>query len=57
MISLPTSTRVWRVAGVNDMRCGLQGFAAKVQTTLDENSLGGNMFIFRGRRGDIAAIS
>jgi transposase len=51
MISLPTGTRVWLVAGVTDMRCGFQGLAAKVQTALEDNPLGGNVFIFRGRRG------
>jgi transposase len=35
------------------MRCGFQGLAAKVQTALEENPLGGNVFIFRGRRGSL----
>ena len=47
VISLPTGTRVWLVAGVTDMRCGFQGLAAKVQTALEDNALGGNVFIFR----------
>ncbi|WP_404989501.1 IS66 family insertion sequence element accessory protein TnpB [Caballeronia sp. LZ003] len=53
VIALPAGTRVWLVAGVTDMRCGLQGLAAKVQTALEENPLGGNVFIFRGRRGSL----
>ncbi|WP_408380820.1 IS66 family insertion sequence element accessory protein TnpB, partial [Paraburkholderia caledonica] len=48
VIALPAGTRVWLVAGVTDMRCGFQGLAAKVQTALEENPLGGNVFIFRG---------
>ncbi|WP_349255806.1 IS66 family insertion sequence element accessory protein TnpB [Paraburkholderia sp.] len=56
VISLPTGTRDWLVAGVIDMRCGSQGLAAKVQTTLEENPLGGNVFIFRGRRGDLVKL-
>jgi len=36
-------------------RCGFQGLAAKVQTALEENPLGGNVYIFRGRRGDLVA--
>ena len=56
VISLPTGTRVWIVAGVTDMRCGFQGLAAKVQTALEENPLGGNVFIFRGRRGDLVKV-
>jgi len=41
VIALPAGTRVWLVAGVTDMRCGFQGLAAKVQTALEENPLGG----------------
>src|ERR1700760_2556665 len=56
VIALPAGTRVWLVAGVTDMRCGFQGLAAKVQTALEENPLGGNVYIFRGRRGDLVKI-
>lgn len=53
MIALPAGTRIWLAAGATDMRCGFQGLAAKVQTALEENPLGGNVFIFRGRRGSL----
>ncbi|WP_428983557.1 IS66 family insertion sequence element accessory protein TnpB [Paraburkholderia phymatum] len=56
MISLPTGTRIWLVAGITDMRCGFQGLAAKVQMALEENPLGGNLYIFRGRRGDLVKL-
>lgn len=56
MIGLPAGTRIWIAAGVSDMRCGFQGLAAKVQTALAENPLGGHVFIFRGRRGDLVKI-
>jgi transposase len=56
MIGLPVGTRIWIAAGVTDMRCGFQGLCAKVQTTLEENPLGGNVFVFRGRRGDLVKI-
>ncbi|WP_322053009.1 IS66 family insertion sequence element accessory protein TnpB [Paraburkholderia bannensis] len=56
MISLPAGARIWIAAGVTDMRCGFQGLAAKVQTALEENPLGGNVYIFRGRRGDLVKI-
>ncbi|TAM48848.1 MAG: transposase [Paraburkholderia sp.] len=56
MISLPTGTRVWLVTGVTDMRCGFQGLAAKVLTALEDNALSGNVFIFRGRRGDLVKL-
>ncbi|WP_409015122.1 MULTISPECIES: IS66 family insertion sequence element accessory protein TnpB [Caballeronia] len=38
------------------MRCGFQGLAAKVQTALEENPLGGHLFIFRERRGDLVKV-
>ncbi|RZF23665.1 hypothetical protein EVC45_43085 [Paraburkholderia sp. UYCP14C] len=53
MITLPAGTRIWLAAGVTDMRCGFQGLAAKVQTALEDNPLGGNLYIFRGRRGSL----
>lgn len=56
MIGLPAGTRIWIAAGVTDMRSGFQGLAAKVQTAWQENPLGGHVFIFRGRRGDLIKI-
>ncbi|WP_429446980.1 IS66 family insertion sequence element accessory protein TnpB [Paraburkholderia sp. 40] len=44
------------LCGAPHKRCGFQGLAAKVQTALQENQLGGNVYIFRGRRGDLAKI-
>ena len=52
MIGLPAGTRVWLAAGVTDMRKGMNGLAALVQTTLNENPFSGHLFVFRGRRGD-----
>ncbi|AMM18566.1 isocitrate lyase (plasmid) [Burkholderia sp. PAMC 28687] len=56
MMGLPAGTRIWIAAGVTDMRCSFQGLCAKVQTTLEENPLDGNVFVFRGRRGDLVKI-
>lgn len=56
MMALPAGTRIWIVAGVTDMRCGFQGLAAKVQSALADNPFGGNVFVFRGRRGDTLKI-
>lgn len=56
MIQVPVGTRIWLVAGLTDMRCGFQGFSAKVQTAIEENPWGGNVFIFRGRRGDLVKV-
>ena len=52
MMGLPAGTRIWMAAGVTDMRCGFQGLAAKVQSVLEDNPFGGDVFVFRGRRGD-----
>ena len=56
MIGLPSTTRVWIVAGHTDMRKGFDGLAALVQTALTENPFCGHVFVFRGRRGDILKV-
>ena len=56
MISLPVGTRVWLAAGVTDMRKGMDGLAAIVQTALIENPFSGHVFVFRGRRGDLVKL-
>jgi transposase len=56
MIGLPSGTRVWLAAGVTDMRKGMDGLAALVQTTLAENPFSGHIFVFRGRRGDLVKL-
>lgn len=56
MISLPAGTRVWLAAGVTDMRRGMYGLAALVETTLADNAYSGHVFVFRGRRGDLLKV-
>jgi transposase len=56
VISLPTGTRIWLAAGVTDLRRGMDGLAALVQTALEENVFAGDLFIFRGRRGDLVKL-
>jgi transposase len=56
MIALPSGTRVWVAAGMTDMRKGMDGLAALVQTTLKENPFSGHIFVFRGRRGDLVKL-
>lgn len=56
MIGLPTGTRIWLAAGVTDMRRGMDGLAAFVQSALAENPFSGHVFIFRGRRGDLVKL-
>lgn len=56
MIALPPGTHIWLAAGVTDMRKGFGGLAALVQETLAENPFSGQMFVFRGRRGDLVKL-
>ena len=52
MIGVPAGTRIWLVAGATDMRKGFDGLSALVQTALRDDPFSGQLFVFRGRRGD-----
>lgn len=52
MIAPPPGTRIWIAAGVTDLRRGFDGLAALVQTQLQADPFSGQIFAFRGRRGD-----
>ena len=56
MIALPAGTRVWIAAGATDMRKGMNGLAALVQTALQKDPFAGHVFVFRGRRGDLVKL-
>ena len=56
MISRPLRTGVWIAAGVTDMRKGMDGLAALVQTALGERPFSGDVFVFRGKRGDLLKL-
>lgn len=56
MIGPAAGTRVWLAAGVTDMRKGMDGLAALVQTMLARNPYEGHVFVFRGRRGDLVKL-
>ena len=49
-------TRIWIVAGMTDLRRGFVGLSAMVQTALKENPFSGQVFVFRGRRGDLIKL-
>ena len=51
MITPPAGTRIWLAAGVTDMRKGFDGLAMLVQEKLQRDPFGGQIFVFRGRRG------
>lgn len=52
MIAPPAGTRIWLVAGATDMRKGFDGLSALVQTAIERDPFSGQVFVFRGRRGD-----
>ena len=52
MIGPPAGARIWIVAGFTDLRRGFDALSAMVQNVLKENVFGGDVYIFRGRRGD-----
>ena len=56
MIALPAGCKVWLAAGAPDMRKGLDGLAASVQSQLTEDPFSGQLFVFRGRAGDRVKI-
>ncbi|MBV9538222.1 MAG: IS66 family insertion sequence element accessory protein TnpB [Acidisphaera sp.] len=56
MISLPGGTRVWLAASATDMRRGFDGLARQVQQVLGRDPFCGHLFVFRGRRGDLAKV-
>ena len=56
MIGWPAGTHIWIVAGVTDLRRGFVGLSGMVQTALQESPFSGQVFIFRGRRGDLIKV-
>ena len=56
MITPPASVRVWLAAGHTDMRKGFDGLAMVVQARLHRDPYGGQIFVFRGRRGDLIKV-
>jgi transposase len=56
MIGLPSNTQIWIAAGVTDLRRGFDGLSALIQTKLEKSPLSGQVFIFRGRRGDLVKL-
>jgi len=51
MIPIPSGVRVWIAAGHTDMRRGMQGLALQIQEQLNRDPHCGDLYIFRGRRG------
>ena len=47
-----TRATPWLACGITDLRNGFDGLAGLVQTKLAEDPFSGQLFVFRGRRGD-----
>jgi transposase len=56
MISIPSGVRVWLVTGHTDMRSGFLRLSLLVQETLKRNPHAGDLYVFRGKRGDLIKI-
>ena len=56
MIPVPSGVRVWLASGHTDMRRGMNGLALQVQEALQRGPHAGDLYVFRGRRGDLVKI-
>jgi transposase len=56
MIPIPSDVRVWLATGVTDMRRGMNGLSLQVQEGLGRDPHAGDLFVFRGRRGNLIKI-
>jgi hypothetical protein len=56
MIVPPSGMRVWLANGHTDMRRGMNGLALQVQEALQRDPHAGDLYVFRGRRGDLVKI-
>jgi transposase len=56
MIPVPVGVRVWLAAGHTDMRKGFDGLAMLIQETLKRDPHDGQLFVFRGKRGDLIKL-
>lgn len=56
MIPPAANVRVWLACGHTDMRRGFDGLSSQVQQHLGKNPFTGELFVFRGRRGDLLKV-
>ena len=56
MIPVPGGVRVWLATGVTDMRRGMNTLALQVQEDLGRDPHAGDLYVFRGRKGDLVKI-
>jgi transposase len=56
VIPVPSGVRVWLAVGHTDMRRGMNGLALQVQEALGRDPHAGDLYVFRGKRGDLVKI-
>jgi len=56
VIAVPSAVRVWLAVGHTDMRRGMNGLALQVQQALQRDPHAGDLYVFRGKRGDLVKI-
>jgi len=56
MIVPPSGVRVWLATGATDMRRGMNSLALQVQEALHRDPHAGDLYVFRGKRGDLLKI-
>ena len=56
MIPVPSGVRVWLATGVTDMRRGMNGLTLRVQEAMGRDPYAGDLFVFRGRRGNLIKV-
>ena len=56
MIPAPSGVRVWLASGRTDMRRGMNGLSLQVQETLGRDPFAGDLFVFRGAKGNLIKI-
>jgi len=56
MIPMPVGVRVWLAVGRTDMRRGMNGLALQVQEALHRDPHAGDLYVFRGIRGNLIKI-
>jgi transposase len=56
MIVPPSGVRVWLATGATDMRRGMNSLALQVQEALHRDPHAGDLYVFRGKRGDLLKV-
>ena len=56
MMLLSSGVQVWLATGATDMRRGMNGLALQVQQALQRDPHAGDVYVFRGKRGNLVKI-